>query len=117
MTQEEKSLLLRDLCARLPYGVIVQPAGSASAHRLIGYDKDLIRVDIDVRYDLENVKPYLRKWESMTIEERAYMNTFNSLPYDERILANYDYLNAIHVDYRGLIPKCLALEAPDGMYK
>lgn len=28
-----------------------------------------------------------------------------------------DYLNSIYVDYRGLIEKGLALEAPEGMYK
>jgi hypothetical protein len=28
-----------------------------------------------------------------------------------------DYLNAHHFDYRGLIPKGLAIEAPEGMYK
>ena len=27
-----------------------------------------------------------------------------------------DYLNSIHIDYRGLIEKGLALEAPDDMY-
>lgn len=27
-----------------------------------------------------------------------------------------DWLNAHHLDYRGLIPKRLALEAPEGMY-
>jgi hypothetical protein len=29
----------------------------------------------------------------------------------------YDWLNAHHFDYRGLIDKGLALEALDGMYK
>ena len=29
----------------------------------------------------------------------------------------FDWLNAHHFDYRGLIPKGLALEAPEGMYK
>jgi hypothetical protein len=35
----------------------------------------------------------------------------------ENVAEAYDYLNSIHVDYRGLIEKGLALEAPEGMYK
>ena len=29
---------------------------------------------------------------------------------------DYDWLNAHHFDYRGLIEKGLAIEAPEGMY-
>jgi hypothetical protein len=32
-------------------------------------------------------------------------------------LETFDWLNAHHFDYRGLIEKGLALEAPEGMYK
>ena len=39
MEQELKELLIKDLCARLPYGVKVQPSGSASPHKFVGYDK------------------------------------------------------------------------------
>ena len=35
----------------------------------------------------------------------------------EDVAEAYDYLNSIHIDYRGFINKGLALEAPDNMYK
>ena len=35
----------------------------------------------------------------------------------ENTIEKYDWLNAHHFDYRRLIPKGLALEAPEGMYK
>jgi len=116
MTQEEKSLLLQDLCARLPYGVKVQPSSSTSPHKFVGYDKSLVRIDTDQRFELENIKPYLRPMSSMTEEEKckfnSYYNMFNNNP-----VGLIDWLNAHHFDYRGLIEKGLALEAPEGMYK
>ena len=116
MIQKDKELLLKDLCNRLPYGVMVQPAGSAVAHKVIGYDKGLVRVDIDVRYDLENVKPYLRPLSSMTEEEeKEYINIDNRSytcpiayahkPASDRI----EWLNTHHFDYRNLICKGLAI--------
>ena len=71
-----------------------------------------------------DVKPYLRPMSSMTDEEeKEYRNIDNRsyscpidyahIPASERI----DWLNKNHFDYRGLIPKGLALEAQEGMYK
>ena len=118
MTQKDKELLLKDLCNRLPYGVVVQPAGSAVAHKVIGYDKGLVRVDIDVRYDLENVKPYLRSLSSMTEEERLlfYQNTLQyneETGYSEYTYESFDWLNVHHFDYRGLIEKGLAIKVTE----
>ena len=118
MTQKDKELLLKDLCNRLPYGVVVQPAGSAVAHKVIGYDKGLVRVDIDVRYDLENVKPYLRSLSSMTEEERLlfYQNTLQyneETGYSEYTYESFDWLNVHHFDYRGLIERGLAIKVTE----
>jgi len=123
MTQEDKKLLLNDLCARLPYNVMVQPAGSAVAHKVIGYDKGLVWVDISVRYDLENVKLYLRSMSSMTDEESKEFGLLQTDFYTDGFLypiaaSNLiNWLNIHHFDYLGLIERGLALEAPDGMYK
>jgi len=116
MTQEEKELLLKDLCARLPYGVQVcykihledEPIDVTLSGLLLDYFKNKTIVEI---------KPYLRPMSSMTEEEkRKYIR----LSVNAAICGDYqqvDYLNSIHVDYRGLIPKGLAIEAPEGMYK
>lgn len=133
MTQEEKQLLLQDLCARLPYGVIID--GLSGPVKLSDYYS---RIDIT---KARLYKPYLRSMSSMTKEEYAelkkmtitspnletavtlfcehYYNevpnwrndwTYCSLP---KVL---DWLNKKMFDYYGLIEKNLALEAPEGMY-
>ena len=79
MTQEDKQLLLKDLCARLPYGVNVQPSSSdAFPHKFKGYDKGLVRIDTDQRYELEHIKPYLRPMSSMTKEEIEELSCYEN---------------------------------------
>ena len=110
MTQEEKQLLLKDLCARLPYGVKFQ-----------GEDSNVYTLDAANYFALqvEGVvfKPYLRPMSSMTMEEkREYIPVGRGMsPDNPSVLA--DWLNEHYFDYRGLIEKGLALEAPEGMYK
>ena len=65
------------------------------------------------------IKPYLRSMSSMTEEEVDEFTQFDVYANGEYIMPNYeviDWLNAHHFDYRGLIKKDLALEAPKGMY-
>ena len=64
-------------------------------------------------YSVEDVKPYLRPMSSMTEEEYQEFG-YDVLRYTPREL---DWLNEHHFDYRGLIEKGLAIEAPEGMYK
>ena len=63
-------------------------------------------------------KPYLRPMSSMTEEEENKYNSLNG--YEKGIFPHteeaFDWLNAHHFDYRGLIEKGLALEAPEDMY-
>ena len=112
MTPEEKELLLKDLSARLPYGVIVYSLQIPYEQKLIGYIPDIEKYSI---------KPYLRPMSSMTEEEEneltgiAVLGGYNSSVFNSFIVI--DWLNAHHFDYRGLIEKGLALEAPKGMYK
>lgn len=122
MTQEDKELLLKDLCARLPYGVKV---------RLV-YDENTIEVREmgigslhDIMFDNADGLPYLRPMSSMTMEE-----LFEFIRISDSVLRigewkstcvlsleQIDWFNAHHFDYRGLIEKGLALEAPKDMYK
>jgi len=133
MTQEEKSLLLQDLCARLLYETRVRYffefAGVAgitgySDEGTLSYNKlqDFSLPDIGLeRRRVVNIFPYLRPISSMTEEEYNEYSLYDCYTiYDDgKQISNgggMDWLNAHHFDYRGLIEKGLALEAPEGMY-
>ena len=121
MTQEEKSLLLQDLCARLPYGVKVWHFGttrellgiiSSTENVMVGYDINDYEDSV-----IEDIKPYLRPMLSMTDEERKEYYHFVAFSGSPNGSANFvNWLNAHHFDYRGLIEKGLAIKAPKGMY-
>jgi hypothetical protein len=130
MTQEERELLRKDLCARLHYGVKVHLSRKHNRHEedtvlnnvIITKDGLVVSNIIGYNYFLSEIKPYLRPMSSMTEEEKKiYSNFFISKEIDnfDFDIPNYDtidWLNAHHFDYRGLIEKGLALEAKDGMY-
>ena len=66
---------------------------------------------------LDDIKPYLRPMSSMTLEEEREYNLTKTLSIiDYPTLESFDWLNAHHFDYRGLIEKGLALEMPKEMY-
>lgn len=115
MTQEEKQLLLKDLCARLPYGVIVE---ITSWDGTVGVSYDM-RLDAGLLADLlhseDDFKPYLRPMSSMTDEEKEHCGDL--ILHAEDWISYYDYLDSRYLDYRGLIEKGLALEAPENMYE
>lgn len=120
MTQKEKFLLLKDLCARLPYGIIIYRISDNSTHKFIYSD---IEENIDqfshfLEYSgIDNIKPYLRPMSSMTEkEENEWWEFNNKNTIVETHSYSIDWLNSHHFDYRGLIEKGLALEAPEGMY-
>ena len=129
MTRKEKELLLKDLCARLPYGVKIDCGTKLQFYVLqcIFVDAEDGHVDImndyGLTYEIEDVKPYLRPMSSMTEEE---VDEYNDLcacntPFpgivEERVAEFMDWLNAHHFDFRNFIEKGLALEAPKDMYK
>ena len=142
MTQEDKQLLLKDLSARLTYGVICQVDDGASGlndGKLVEIDisKELVRFDADYYWDayIDDVKPYLRLMSSMTTDEEYEYHQIKKRNSDKSLslmdcsdhlhqllfpiivgTESIDWLNAHHFDYRGLIEKGLALEAPEGMY-
>ena len=132
MTQEEKQLLIKDFCARLPYGVKVSYTSlldnMPKIWDVVGFPvAGCVDIMVTGKYrfscvPIEEIKPYLRPMSSMTDEEkkeyRIECNRVLSMPF--KINGPYpidDWLNAHHFDYRGLIEKGLALEAPEGMYK
>ena len=76
MKQEEKELLLRDLCARLPYEVKVNIEGRLDAVLCdVNIENGSACIWVDgVDYDIEYVRPYLRPMSSMTEEELEELN-------------------------------------------
>lgn len=140
MAQEEKGLLLKDLSARLPYGTIVSVTDGTIKYN--AYIESVSYKNIQVSpvsdsnftaytfYKISEIKPYLRPLSSMTEEEKKEFDDFcvidefawegnSEIGYKNQAIIMsdaIDWLNAHHFDYRGLIEKGLALEAPEGMY-
>ena len=125
MTQEDKELLLKDLCARLPYGVIFKDEFDENLQE-IHYIKneDIFSKNYShLPYWIETIKPYLRPMSSMTEEERnlirKYCDEHDRLIYDIGVSGQahskniVDWLNAHHFDYRNLIEKGLAIEVTE----
>lgn len=123
MTQEDKQLLLKDLCTRLPYGVKVTTTNPAVKIGVISgiFIKNKISVetkDADIVFDCTEVKPYLRPMSSMTKEEEdefvSFTDTMFRFGEDDRLcvfpLDAISWLNKKMFDYRGLIEKGLAIE-------
>ena len=137
---QDKELLLKDLCARLPYGVKVAFFNEDLTHH--SEPKTLIGIECinNLNYSrlededgnttiVEFVKPYLLPLSSMTEEQqeefdRIYAddmqvvannlkNRLDGKPYETNLghYRHIDWLNANHFDYRGLIPKGLAIDA------
>ncbi len=130
MTQEEKKMLEVELATRSQYGVICAVKPVAPFHELEFGGKHKIKnifiIDNGFTnfsfgayqvHGVENIKPYLRPLSSLTMDEqREYISAGRSTsPDNPSVLV--DWFNAHHIDYRGLIDKGLALEAPADMYK
>ena len=133
MTQEDKDLLLKDLCARLPYGVIVvtpKGRGYVCDINLTIFDYELgVNINPIIRdtFSINDVKPYLLPMSSMTEEQkREYNNLQCYVPiyyyeYKELVeeielhptLESFEYLYKNHFDYRGLITMGLAIDATE----
>ena len=139
MTQEEKELLLKDLCGRLTYGVQgITSEGEISPLLTRGEADWDILTSLNYRIVKHGWKPYLRSLSNMTEEEEKELSKkyvwniwtgqiqirYHSqgcwddeteCPTEEYIIL-FDWLNAHHFDYRGLIDKGIALESPENMY-
>ena len=128
MTQEDKELLLKDLCARLPYGVKIEltwwvmDEGTCLSTTL---EPDHIEQILNDEVGDAEIKPYLFPMSSMTEEQkREYNNLQCYVPiyyyeYRELVeeielhptLESFEYLIKNHFDFRSLIKKGLAIDA------
>ena len=126
MKQEDKELLLKDLCARLPYGAkcIVKSDGYVGVISSIESQYGVVTFDDGRQEEICDIKPYLFPLSSMTEEQIEEAKTYfwKDVDYgkslvDKRINCFYPCFNILefyhknHFDYRGLIDKSLALDA------
>ena len=117
MTQENKELLLKDLCARIPYGVKVEITHWRNRDKGM-IDSKIFRVPLDINKEsvliksTSDVRPYLFPLSRMTEEQK---DIFSKLWWNTNglnmAMHAIDYLNKNHFDYRGLIEKGLAIDA------
>ena len=132
MTQEDKELLLKDLCARLPYGVCYKHftwddergeeciAAKIYSINSDGYVKNCY--DDETVY-IDDVRPYLFPLSSMTEEQCYELASIRSgfqdcwkyiktpIPLSICNFEQIDWFNKNHFDYKGLIKKGLAIDA------
>ena len=124
MTQEDKELLFKDLCARLPYNVICQvefkEGGKYNSKVMllsgIFTDKAYFTTKGGSIYSNE-YKPYLFPLSSITEEQKIFLRqqkwciAISTSGTIETTIEGIDWLNKNHFDYRGLIEKGLAIDA------
>jgi hypothetical protein len=117
MKQEDKDLLLKDLCARLSYGVKCAIQDEKKAYTLNRIEADYKnghlfnfiekKNDLNMQVYLSEVKPYLFPLSSMTEEQKT---EWDYIDYYADHHEAVDWLNKNHFDYRGLIEKDLAID-------
>ena len=117
MTQEQKDLLLKDLCARLPYDVKVNCNDKVYSFNGIQYFNICILTDDNennafTTAGIKYVKPYLFPLSSMTEEQNLeYLSTCRGGNSYCPTSKTFDWFDKNHFDYRGLIPMGLAIDA------
>ena len=123
MTQEDKQLLLQDLCARLPYGVKIELTWwvmGEGTYINTTLEPDHIEQLLNDEDGDTEIKPYLRPMSSMTMVEFKEWLGYCKADYDcefkpeptfnlESCHLSINWLNQHHFDYRGLIEKGLAI--------
>lgn len=133
LTKKDKELVLSDISARLPYGIFVKDNHESLDGKPIIYT-------LDYHPWIDTCKPFLRPLSSMTEDERKELSDLinkeinsndDDFPfslygttgikcnlggdrfYFDEMITVYDWLNAHHFDYRGLIEKGLAIKVTE----
>lgn len=129
MKAEERNLLLKDLCARLPYQPKVKVDDDEEPYTLLAINANKKICVIGEQFDdvyatsraeIERIKPFLRPMSSMTEDERkeyellANRCIVTSIGFIHlEAAALIDFLNENHFDYLGSIGKGLAIEVTE----
>ena len=123
MKQEEIDLLLQDICSRLPYGVKVEYENEIFDVEYVSPMYEEVKLDIPETWTIgvSEVKPYLFPLSSMTEEQKEEFNTQSfklqlqviddEIMYEKATEFEVDFYNKHHLDWRGLIPMGLAIDA------
>lgn len=122
MTQEDKELIFKELCARLPYHVKckIWLKDGTIEEGLLDLQHNYGNVLQDAFYynKIKDIKPYLRPMSSMTEEEKEeYCQLQQRVIYNNKGVVNEDvtkYINWCykkHLDINNLIPMELAIDA------
>ena len=120
MDKENKDLLLRDLCVRLPYGVRCSFGVDDAIYEINGINPTCcgaseiqathIKSGINGDFILNACKPYLFPLSSMDKKQRKYIRDNYTFGATHEL---FEWFDKNHYDYRGLIPMGLALDATD----
>lgn len=121
MTKEDKELLLKDLCGRIMYGVKCTVYEDTSVHTLSGvlpnkpynqlYFEELDWKEHDGLIGVKYCKPCLFPLSSMTEEQKLEEYKLMNSNFYTSTVELPDFYHKNHIDYRGLIPKGLAIDA------
>ena len=150
MTQDEKNLLLKELCARIPYGVKVNAPftsnkkENAKGYKINGINFGVVEwtptlfgekkqrntiivetfsekfnqycaIDLALDNEIEEFKLYLFPLSSMPEELKeeyqCLLDNQYSFDANKNIFTLQDFYCKYHIDYRGLIPMGLAIDA------
>ena len=132
MTQENKELLLKDISARLPYGVkayvknwsnfktyedVYVVKSTFPSLNEVHVQSETGSLDVIIGYYDYEFKPYLFPMSYIDDNEKLFAEYITTLTYDSNThsaaptIKTFDFYNKHHIDYRGLIEKGLALDA------
>jgi hypothetical protein len=123
MKKEDRELLVRDLCARLPYNTIISVTNDDDNRNTIQYlvEEDIKDLRSTISYSGNIYKPYLFPLSSMTEEQALELEKIDPEFYSlisengnihiSMDIRGYDWLLKNNFDFRGLIPMGLALDA------
>lgn len=127
MKQEDKELLLKDLCVRLPYGVKVNNEIQGD-FKIYGICENFVfgrNEACHIDFDIEKIKPYLFPMSSITPEQEKELSKLG-VSYGEYALHDdirglgimvdeayifFEFCYKHHIDFLGLIEKSLAIDA------
>jgi hypothetical protein len=95
MSQENKKLLLQDLCGRIPYGVKMNHIANTENNpiTLVGVAKTMITLESSAGYgtsDIEDYIPYLFPLSSMTEEQKKEFKEISKCEYEIKNCGGFD---------------------------